>query len=386
MKLLKGNALFNGGGHFPDEQHTLLLKAALKEKGEALDAFNAWLDTMQLNTLLAHSPAFLTGFMDRVDMGCQRLIPLVIENIGEDAHPYFKPLRGYIKNSWVRNQRIILTTAQLAKELQEVGIPTITFKGIRLVTKYYPNVASRPMFDGDLLIPFEYKERFLELLNTGQLNLKLRNADDLMTEFCHAVHLIYQESVDIDLHWGVFSEYGLQRKVSDFIWSKATNTNLKGGQTQDLDPTHEFFISLVHGRGFDPVPPIRWVADCTLILRKENIDWREFERLNEQFSYKPFVKRALPYLKEHFCPQIPNEVMHTIEQASVTIFEEKYYNSISMNIRNKGLVSLLFYGTKRRGIYYKMFLSDAYPTVWHYLFRWYTQRFRQEFDKRKRIL
>lgn len=87
------------GGHFPNELQTLILKAALLEKNEAMNSFLDWLGLSQLNNLDVKSNSFISDFMDEIDLGSQRLMPLVIENLGVESHPYFSLFKGYKKKS-----------------------------------------------------------------------------------------------------------------------------------------------------------------------------------------------------------------------------------------------------------------------------------------------
>ncbi|AWV99989.1 nucleotidyltransferase family protein [Arcticibacterium luteifluviistationis] len=378
-------SIFDKGGHFPTESHEYLLKAALFPRDEALVFFQKWLVKEKLDNLNPEEPGFLTRFLDPLDPACHRLLPLLVDNLGIQNHTYLKKLKGHQKNVWVKNQRIFLSVKELIKALNEYKIDHIVFKGISLSTHYYDRIEHRPMNDGDLLIPMKDKERVLELIANSKLGVDFNEADMQILDFVHATHLEGKGRMDIDLHWHVFSEYSQVSKSCDFIWEKSSEFDWDEIKTKKLNITHEFFVALVHGRDFDPVPPIRWVADCLMILRKDldAVDWNEFIRLSKAFCYLPFIKKAIPYLEERFDAQIPQEVLTELEGLTPTRDETSYYKSISSNIREKGTLAMIYFGTKRRFIYYRMFLKERWPNVWVYLFNWYLTRWKRE---QKRIV
>jgi hypothetical protein len=373
-------SIFHKGGHFPTESHEYLLKAALFPREEALVFFQKWLVKEKLDNLDPEEPDFLTRFLDPLDPACHRLLPLLVDNLGIQNHTYLKKLKGHQKNVWVKNQRIFLSVKELIKALNEFNVEHIIIKGISLSSLYYDRIEHRPMNDGDILIPFKKRGRVLELISESKLGVNFNDSQKQMLDFVHATHLEGQGRMDIDLHWSVFSEYSQISSSSDFVWERANEYQWDDVRTKTLEPTHEFFIALVHGRGFDPVPPIRWVADCLMILKNDKviIDWDEFLRLTKSFLYLPFIQRALPYLKHSFLAPIPEDVLKQLESLVPTRDEIIYYKSISANIRENGTLGMLYLGTRRRFIHYRLFLKDRWSSVWHYLFNWYIQRWKSE--------
>lgn len=369
------------GGHFPNEFQTLLLKAALYDQSEAFSIFLKWLNIVGLNAIDLNSNSFISDFMDKLDLGSQRLMPLVIENLGTESHPYFPKFIGYRKNLWVRNQRIFLTAKELLKKLNDEGIPTLILKGLSLANVYYPRNETRPMNDGDILIPYEFKSQLLHTMNMQNNTYKMGNYENDMLEFVHATHFFQNEKDDIDIHWNIFTEYSHNPKSSIFAWQGALTFNWDGINTKTLNPTHEFFLSMTHGRHFGYIPPIRWVTDCVMILKKVNgeLDWTEFIRLSKMYNFKPFIKKALPYLKDNFWQAIPEKVMKEIVDIVPTKDEVLYDKLITMDIRKFGGISLIYFGTKKIILQHRLFLNEN--PFFLYLFKWFKQRFKNELKK-----
>lgn len=360
-------------GNYPNESQLYLLKSALSTdiiKAEAY--FKKWLQLKNIDCLDVEHPDFLSHFMDPLDVGSQRLIPLLHENLSRTNHPYLPYLTGHKKKTWFRNKQIEFYIKKLQSQLAFHNIPSIIFKGLDYALNYYPSFASRPMNDGDLLIPLQDKEKFFKLYNAGSFDLKISMEGSEMKQFIHAAHVEYPYDVDIDLHWNIFPEYNNDLTINDLVWS---HTKIDKEGTQRLSETLSLFLALTHGKNFDQVPPIRWVSDSILISRKSEIDWDIFCELSQNFKFKPFIINAINFLKEEFDLEIPENVLVKINRLTPTILEKQYYDSISMNIRTYGIFSLLYYGTKRRIIFYNLFLKNYYINIWDYIFNWYKSRF-----------
>lgn len=369
------------GGHFPTEIQTLLLKSALNENNKAHVSFSKWLVRKNLEALNPDSPTFLSDFMDSLDLESQRLLPLVIQNLGENSHPYFKLLRGIRKNFWVKNKQIEYRAGQIQKSLTLLKIPSMKIKGLDYAQNYYDSMALRPMNDGGILIPFNYREKVVKLMEQGYFGNKQNTFSLKMKDNTHAVHLEFEAGIDIGLHWNIFAEYSNKINVSDFIWEKARKEEHNGGVMYKMHDTHAFFLSITHGRNFDFVPPFRWVADAHKIRHKAEIDWEEVYTLARKFPYKPFLKDSFTYLDNVFHADFPPGFVSKINNLKTTHLENAYYRNTTRNIRNFGFISLAWYGTIRRFIHYFLFLRESDTSLFKYLTSWYYNRIQGELIK-----
>lgn len=369
-------------GNYPNESQVCLLRAALSTDIRVAETyFEKWLTLKHIDNLDVKHPDFLSHFMDPLDIGSQRLIPLLHENLNSSSHRYLPFLTGYKKKTWFRNQQIEFYIKKLQAQLAANNIPSIVFKGLDYAANYYPSFATRPMNDGDLLIPLTEKEKFFKLNKEGKFDFEVSKSGAEMKQFIHAAHLEYPYDVDIDLHWNIFPEYSNDLQINDIVWA---NKKLDKQGNPRLSETLSLFLALTHGKNFDPVPPIRWVSDSILILRKSEIDWNLFYELTQKLKFKPFIINAINYLKEEFSFEIPDDVLEKLNKLTPTSLEKQYYDSISIDIRKYGIFSLMYYGTKRRFIFYNLFLKDYWTSIWHYLFDWYKSRFWVELDNFKK--
>src|SRR5919112_3519361 len=82
----------------PTQEQELLLRAALREGKEALDAWRQWLKTVGI---------------DRLDFNSQRVLPLIYHNLRthlrtQDAKvPSLGRLKGTYRHTWCKNQIVL---------------------------------------------------------------------------------------------------------------------------------------------------------------------------------------------------------------------------------------------------------------------------------------
>ncbi|HMO54669.1 MAG TPA: hypothetical protein PJ994_09205, partial [Tepidiformaceae bacterium] len=65
--------------------------------------------------------------------------------------------------------------------------------------------------------------------------------------------------------------------------------------------------AIVHGSRWDPIPPLRWIADATLLLRRHTIRWDLVVSEAERRGVTLAVGAGLAFLREHFEAPIPEE-------------------------------------------------------------------------------
>lgn len=361
------------GGHFPDKRQTWLLKAALLDKPRASACFEEWLQSCNLAYLRPGSATFLSDFMDTLDTGSQRMLPLVIHNLGDEAHPYFKFLSGTRKNYWVKTKQILFNVQKVRQVLTENGIPSILIKGADLATRYYPNDTLRPMADGDVLIPFSAREKALKLAVKGLFGNTISGYDYFMKDYRHGIYLRFDgQEGNVDLHWNVFKEYASEPGASDYIWDNLVEAKTGIGMDKRMQDTHAFFVCLVHGRNFGMVPPFRWVADVMLIYRNaEHIDWDELLSLCRKFHFKPFVKRAFAFLVNEFDMKVPSGFIGELEKMQPSPLEEKYYAIIAESFQTDGLFLRLRSNFRHRSSLYHLFLRESHFSSVSYFAGWF---------------
>src|SRR3972149_871099 len=289
------------GNMFPTREQELLLRAALLQGESALQAWQNWKVHVNLE--------------QELDMGSYRLLPLVYHNFRTPAvdDPWMSKLRGIYRKEWYKNQMLFHTIAEVLRLLHAAGIETMILKGAPLTLLYYQDYGLRPMRDFDVLVPTVKRGAAIEVLTQAGWNPLLRPLEKLTDAVLDARHAWGFENAhqrQFDLHWHVLIQCLYPNSDDDF-WAGAIPVQVADVPTRALNPTDQLLHVCVHGAAWNPVPPLRWIADAMVIL---NVSYSEVEwtRLIAQAKKRRLtfpLRHALTYLRDSFGAAIPSHVL-----------------------------------------------------------------------------
>jgi hypothetical protein len=202
-------------------------------------------------------------------------------------------------------------------------------KGAALVHLYYPNVAVRPMLDLDILVPRDQVMQAFEILDQLGWQPVMRDRDKLTEDYIsmrHAQGFVEQNDHQLDLHWHTLADF-LNVEVDQQFWQRAIPFEVEGVTTQTLSPTDHLLHVCVHGAAWSPIPPVRWVADAMMILRKPDIeiDWERLVTMAQRCHSSLQMVATLTYLAEKCAATIPPEVCQTLKHVQVTKQERRLF-------------------------------------------------------------
>lgn len=299
---------------WPDKAQMLLLRAALSEGPEAVEAFESWCADVD--------------FDGPIETGSARLLPLVhanLERLG-CAHPRMGLIHGLRRRAWVETQIRVRDAATALGLLAGAGIPALVAKGIPLALCYYERPGLRPMADIDLAVEPAQAKAAMRLLVAGgwqpvQPDLPARA--DYLIAARHAAVFRGRSGVELDLHWHLLHESttaGTGRRFRD----AAVPIDVGGVPALRLGPTHMLMHVTIHGMRQDFIPPLRWIPDSLMILRRDGprIDWDELLAFARAARLSARLALALDFLEETFAPGIPPEVLATARRGRPTIVEQ----------------------------------------------------------------
>jgi hypothetical protein len=162
------------------------------------------------------------------------------------------------------------------------GLDVVAFKGAALAHTVYPDSACRGMGDFDFwFLPYQmslaqtvmedlgYQPRFSP---TRPLALALQNGGELQYYASSPAQSL------VELHWGVFPGEWVQHTgniAESAIWARAQLASLAGQPARILDPADSLIQICVHyaiSHNFS-VPWLRTLADVTLLVRHQPLDW-----------------------------------------------------------------------------------------------------------------
>lgn len=308
-----------GGGWQPTPLQGLLLDAAFAPRERAEASFAAW--------------DAATGF-DEIDDGSFRLLPLVAHHLAELGVTTARGelLGGIQRRSWFENQMVLSASLPAVDALLDAGIDVVVFKGAALSALAYDNMASRPMDDIDILVREHEAERALSVFldagwEPGDVRLP-RPTGSLPAEFRrfrHSAPLSTAAGHAIDLHWHATDSWCWPDADAD-LWASAREFDLRDRTVRALAVEDELIVACVHGVRWNPVPPVRWVADALTLLHT-TIDWCAFVSHARRLRVEPQLALTMRLLHDRFDAAIPVGVLDALCARSPGYFERSWLDS-----------------------------------------------------------
>ena len=318
---------------------------------------------------------------DDADAGTVRLVPLIYRNLlaQEVQDPLIGKLKGIYRRTWYRNQLVFHRCAAIVDLMRSKGIDAMLLKGPALVLQYYKDLGIRPMDDFDLLVRPAQASRAIAALQESGWLLARKNSHEIEPQIPlrNSADFTNGDRTTIDLHWNLL----LGSKATDNdeeFWSRAVPVRLEDVQTLALSAEHQFFHVLAHGARWNPLPPIRWIADAFTVLshRKEQFDWSQIVALTKRFELQLSMHLMLKCLREEFEVAIPSDVIVEIASLPVTKKQQREFEAILHPKLFLGFLPAIYNDYSRRangaGTFSRMFGFLKYmqfewdlPTLWH---------------------
>ena len=296
----------NTGHHLPTPAQTLLLKTILGPSEQLIANWQRW----------QHAVA-----LDDIDHGSFRIIPMlyhVLRQHGAEG-PDLARYAGMARKAWYQNKLIFHPTAQLIRQWQSEGRELAVVKGFALAHLYYPDPGLRPMADADILVPPDQAIPSINwFFEHGWHHKQTTTQRTIVTYLVrkeHSADMSHESGLIVDLHWQILN-FPLPPILVQDIWDATESVKIGGLTIQTLCPTDHLLHICAHGNAWNAVPPLRWIIDAHLILKKDAaiIDWERFIRLTEQLHIAHFITPALNYLREEFHQPIPPDVLSRLGQ------------------------------------------------------------------------
>lgn len=321
-----------GSSWRPSVEQELLLRAALWDGGEGRAAWNEWIGQVDVQNL---------------DAGSYRLLPLLYLNLRELGieHPELERIHGVYRFHWYRNQLLMRRGAMALRALHAADISTMLLKACALIPLYYKNPAARPMDDVDVLVPTEKARQAMQLLEKMGWNPWFGKEAEYTDQFLerHYAHTLRdKDGFTLDLHRHMMY-FDTRRDADADFWKTAITFEFEGITTHALHPSDQLLHLCIHGSVWNPISPIRWVADSMVLLRNAKIDW---DRFMEQATKRDLVLAArseVEYLKTALLAPVPDDVMAALHQLPVSNFDRLQYRVNTMPYTRRGAMEKLWY-------------------------------------------
>lgn len=322
--------MYEREGCWPTRQQELLLRAALLQRKESLDAWHEWKSSVDF---------------DQLDPGSLRLLPLLFQNLR--THGEKDPLRNRFKETyqitWYKNKMIFHNMAILLRSFQNAGIQTMVLKGAALTILHYRDYGLRPMGDFDVLIPTEQTQAAFNLLKTLGWTSRSRSPEAFIS-VRHAHNYTDEAGQGFDLHWHLLLECCYENADDDF-WNSSVPLQVGDIISCTLCPTDQLFHACIHGVMWNVLPPLRWVADSMMVLKtsEDDIDWDRLVTLARERYLVLRLTEALTYLHTQLKAPIPGTVLKDLQDSTISNTERREHLSRCRPSRFGQLPSLWYH-------------------------------------------
>jgi Uncharacterised nucleotidyltransferase len=281
----------------------MLLRAALLEGEQALDAWHEWKQRVHF---------------ERLDAGSYRLLPLIYHNLKAECpnDPLMGRLKGIYRNTWYKNQILFHHAAIVLSALHHAGIETMSLKGASLVELHYGDRGLRHMDDIDLLVrPQQALEAMRVLKEAGWQ--PSHQHPEVWLSYEHAAEFRDGANRIVDLHW----------RVDDF-WEAAVKIKIDGIETSALNASDQLLHVCVHGANWNVVPPIRWVVDAMTIMQSSSlIDWNRLIEQAQKRQLTLLMHETLSYLRDLLEAPVPPVVLQTLQDEPGSYREKLFFQT-----------------------------------------------------------
>jgi hypothetical protein len=270
----------------PLERHVTLLSALLAAAPVARPAALRWLETVDF---------------DQIDVGEQRLMPFFdsrLRELGID-HASSGRVRGLYRRAWYVEQIMHNQLDGVLKVIGEVTATAVILKGAALGRLVYDRPVHRPYDDFDILVPYEMQSRVVEAMR--------RAGGTICPPSFHATTVRMPGGLAVDIHRSPYHMafqaehvrplFTRLRRIEAVEPVGADSMRRTSEPWVTLSFTDHFLHTLMHGLSLTTLPPIRWIVDAALLLRREDrrIDW---DLLVDEIIRLDFVEPAILGLHE----------------------------------------------------------------------------------------
>ena len=206
----------------------------------------------------------------------------------------------------------------ILNSLERAGIPTIILKGAALAETLYPDIATRPMNDLDLLTRQSHLEKAVKVIEAfGYIVQKTSH------------HVVLQggpgNQVTIELHWNLLvgaRQSSLQ--AMSWFWQHAVPAQIAHRHTQILDTTAQLLylsahLMIQHARDGGR---LMWFYDLHRLVTcwGEKLDWENLTLQAHELGWDVPLFTALLGCRQRFGTPLPEDFLSIVPQDLMNAF------------------------------------------------------------------
>ncbi|MEW5855839.1 MAG: nucleotidyltransferase family protein [Cyanobacteriota bacterium] len=300
----------------PNFEQKLLLRTALLQGKEAMDSWDKWKSSADIETL---------------DVESYRLLPLLYRNLSAhgvtDLH--MARLKGVYRRTWCENQVLLEKIADVIRSVQNAGIEIMLLKDTALNLHYYPDKGLRMIHNIEFLVhPADVLKTIDVLTKIGWIAKgKIPN---IIAQFPHSLRFENKSKQYFYLRWHLFADAFQEDAEKDF-WDSAILTKLDDFSAYVLNPTEQLLYVCVYGGTSNFVFPVTRLADAATLLNsyQSEIDWNRLVTQAQKYRLILPLQNILTILHEILNAPIPPLILQEVKNLPISKFERSEYQLMS---------------------------------------------------------
>jgi len=257
----------------------------------------------------------------------------------------------FLKNN-IYYQILVRQLRVIQDAFEKQGIRSLVFKGLALAWTVYPDFATRPSGDIDLLVKPELFLKAREVLIQIGYGYNFKRFE-MFKEICKAEEFVHQKDakkpLTIDLHWNLLHYYGIQRDNGfENVFARTADVEMPGLKFQTLDRVDALIYSALHLMLNHPeCRRLIWICDIAFLAQKmvENQEWEVLKKRTAALKADLAVENSLKLARMWSNLQLPEGyrdfgawLKPTSAQKTEMTFAE---NKKGPDIRLKGFLAVI---------------------------------------------
>ena len=292
-------------------EQELLLRAIFLPEPDATDAWERWIERVDIDTLEPSSIALLPQLYWKLSAGGVR-------------HPSMPRMKGIHRHTWTKNQILIPLLTAVIAALQESCSRTLLLKNEALAVRYYQDFGLRHMNRFSINVPFSELSAAAECMKQTpdwETVTEPSRSGGAFYLFKHVSHKVGKATaLQCELRGKISPLIPLQ--VDESVFQTYTETRKLGDvEIALLKPAGQLILLCVewlkkHRHG----AAVRKLADIMTVLlaAQSEIDWEWFLDRAEQLHTGPVFHGVLDMLHEKLNAPVPDDVLESLEKMEVT--------------------------------------------------------------------
>jgi hypothetical protein len=249
-------------------------------------------------------------------------------------------------NMDIAKQNMLMSTEliKVMKLLEANAIEAIAFKGPALAQQAYGNITLRQYVDLDILVDEADLQRALNALKTQEYTLDealFQKVIDAPSIF-HDVTLSAKNSIQIELHWKLFSDEFQTNIETLNIKENLDEVELLNHKLKSFQKEVLILYLSIHGAKHN-WERVEWLVDIVRFIEKNGIDWEKLTELMHKTRTSKIMLSTLYLCHKVLGFELPSSISQALAQTQIlklskdfeALFYHRFRDSLDVKVQTK---------------------------------------------------